>query len=114
MALEKNIPYGGRVGTYIQIGYHHWDRVAAEASAHFHLYETQAVAHELPHQPLRGRMATLRLEGAKFQQYLSTEALAARPAADPVRAALSAAAKVEHRCVISDWGCDVFADAADV
>jgi hypothetical protein len=114
MAYQKIIPFAGTTGTYIRIGYHHWDGVAKEASCHFHLYSSAASAAAAPEVPLRGRMATLRLRGAMFDQYLSTPALAAIDSDDPVRTALYQAAKAEPGCVISDWGGNIFADATDV
>jgi len=110
MALQKTITVPGRgSGNYSRVGFWRWDRETREASAHFHLFiDSAAAASGEP--PLRDRVAKLRLTGDKFDQYLAPSVLAS--AEHDVVAQLYIAAKAEE--VVSDFGSNLFADAADV
>lgn len=97
MALQKSITIeNGATGDYIRIGLAPIDWMTREASVHFMLYASEAWRAAHPEAPLC-LIAKLRLEGAKFEEWLGEAALAALvdPGADPVRDQLYAAAKVE-------------------
>jgi len=70
-------------GNSIRVRYTHIDLNAREASAHFYLYVSASAPKDCP----LCLIATLRLTGAKFDEYFSAEALAAlsNPGTDPVR-----------------------------
>lgn len=95
MAFQKTLTRRGVPGNYIKIRLAPADYSAKEISVHFALYYSAEAAVTDPAQPLDETVAKLRLKGAKFDEYLSTAALAVREADDPFRAALYAAAKVE-------------------
>lgn len=108
MAFQKSFTLpSGVAGNYTRLVTCRWDRNAREAVALFALFVDSAAAHN-GKQPLTPFIAKLRLEGAKFDQYLSNAAL---ESAD-VLAQLYIAAKSEP--VISDFGSDCFADAQEV
>jgi hypothetical protein len=97
MALQKTITLANSAqGNYIKIAFHRWDGIAREASAHFHLYADEDARDAAPSEPLC-LIAKLRLTGDKFDEYLSTDALAAlvAPGPDPIRDQLYEAVKVE-------------------
>lgn len=97
MALQSSVTLSNGVsGNYIRITGFWWDRLAKEASAHFCLYASQSYANSAPDMPLC-LVAKLRLNGDKFDQYLSSDALAAleNPGQDPIRDQLYSASKVE-------------------
>lgn len=97
MALQKSITLpNGSVGNYIRLTQIAYDRTTKEASACLMLFTSAAYAASAPDQPL-GQIAKLRLQGAKFDEYLSTAALAAMPTPgpDPMRTALYNAAQAE-------------------
>lgn len=92
MALHKSITLPNEsAGNHIRIRYYNRDDNAKECSAHFYLYVNSSTPANKP-LVLIGK---LRLKGAKFDEYLSTAALAAlpTPGPDPTRTALYLAAK---------------------
>ena len=98
MALIKSFTLlNGAAGNYVRVGYYHCDHVAREASAHLMLYVSAAQRLAAPDAPLC-LIAKLRLQGATFDTYLGTAALAALadPGPDPVRDQLYAAAQAEE------------------
>lgn len=110
MAFSKTFTaQDGRVATYIRITALRWDRIAKEASASFSGYITALKATSDPDKPILPNMVRFRLEGSKFDQYLSAATLA--QSQDDVFAAIYEAAKSEP-CK-SDWGADPFAGALD-
>lgn len=118
MALQKSftLPHGV-TADYVKIAYAPADYVGKRISVHFALYLSATQAAANPAAPLVPIFAKLRLEGAKFDQYLATAVLALSDAEDPFRASLYAAAKAES--VICDFPPgdgqpNVFADAEDV
>lgn len=77
MALQKSITLpNGSTGNYIRLGTYVVDRLSREASAQFMIHGSAALAESAPDSPLC-MIAKLRLNGAKFDEYLSSEALAA-------------------------------------
>lgn len=108
MAFQKSLTLpSGVSGNYIRCIVFRWDRNAREAEALFALYLDQAAA-QSGKQSLTPWIAKLRLEGEKFDEYLSNTALAS----DDILGQLYAAAKAEP--LSCDFGSDVFADAQDV
>lgn len=108
MALQKTLTLpSGVAGNYSRLITYRWDRATREAVALFALY-LDAAAASSGKQPLTPWIAKLRLNGAKFDQYLSNATLEDHD----VIAQLYAAAKAEP--VASDFGDNVFADAIDV
>ena len=64
----------GAQGDYIQLASYDWNRFEREATAYFRLWASQEASEDptkLPH----GKIACLRLSGAKFDLYLSNEVL---------------------------------------
>lgn len=111
MAFSKTFTHDdGRIATYTRITALRWDRLSKEASCRFSGFATALKATSHPDKPILPNMVALRLDGAKFDQYLSPSALAEN--ADDVIAALYAAARVEP-CK-SDWGSSPFTEALDV
>ena len=97
MALQKIIALPNSAsGNYIKVGAFTWDVLTRESSCHLMLFASAAAAASAPAAPL-AMIGKLRLNGAKFDQYLSTAALAALPSPgpDPIRDQLYAAAKAE-------------------
>lgn len=77
MALQKTISLpNGASGNYVRVGTYAIDRLTREASIQFMLHGSAALAASAPDAPLC-MIAKLRLNGAKFDEYLSSEALAA-------------------------------------
>jgi len=96
MALQKTITLpNGAVGNYIQLVTAAADYSAKYVPVEFALFMDAAHAVSNPTNPLCPLIAKMRLDGAKFDQYISTVALAAITADDPFRASLYAAAKAE-------------------
>jgi hypothetical protein len=121
MALQKTFTLpNGAAGNYVKIIAAPADYLSKEISVWFGLYLSAAQAATNPKATLSMAdrpFAKLRLSGAKFDQWLSTTALAANPADDPFRAQIYAAAKVEP--AICDFQPEagqltVFSDAIDV
>lgn len=76
MAFQKTTTLPNTAaGNYIRLSAYRWDRLTREASAQFLLFATEAAADAQPKSPLC-LVAVLRLEGAKFDEYLSNAALA--------------------------------------
>lgn len=97
MALQKHIALpNGTSGNYIRLTFYRWDATRREASAEFMLFASKERAKTQPHAPVCA-LIKLRLSEAKFDQYLSTEALQALEirGPDPIRDQLYAAVKVE-------------------
>jgi hypothetical protein len=107
MAFIKTLTLpSGASGNYTRLITYRWDRTTKEALALFALYSSKDFAAQ-GKPPFTQFIAKLRLERAKFDQYLSNDALTN---AD-VLAQLYLAAKTEP--VISDFGSDVFSDAQE-
>lgn len=107
MAFIKTFTLNSGVsGNYTRMITYRWDRNTREATALFSLFVDSAAAHD-GKQPLTPFIAKLRLEGAKFDEYLSNAVL---ESADVI-SQLYLAAKNEP--VISDFGSDCFADAQE-
>lgn len=107
MAFAKSFTLNsGATGDYTRLITFRWDRSTREAVALFALYVSASTA-AAGKEPLSPFIAKLRLTGDKFDQYLGNPALAS---ADVV-AQLYVAAKAEP--VVSDFGADAFADAAE-
>jgi len=113
MALKKTVSARGSDASYFRLVAYYWDANTREASATFGLYRDKDHSDKCKHgakireQAVVEVAAKLRLERAKFDQYLSNDALTN---AD-VLAQLYLAAKTEP--VISDFGSDVFSDAQE-
>ncbi|ACB76715.1 hypothetical protein [Opitutus terrae] len=116
MAFQKTfILPNGITGHYLRIGAHRLDRRTREASFQFDLFASQAHADACPADPVRSLVAKLRLDGDKFDTWVSHTAMA--QSGQTLYARAYAAAKVES--VICDVpaaaGCaTVFSDAIDV
>ena len=116
MAFNKTFTYpNGLSGNYVQIGGYRHDRRTRSASFHFDLFASAAHATAAPTSAIRPIIAKLRLEGAKFDEWVSNEALAS--AGQTLLQRAYAAARVEPML------CDfppaagqqtVFSDATDV
>lgn len=77
MALQKTITRPNSTqGGYIRLRYFNWDDIDRVASGHFYLFATKAARDSQPKEPIC-LIAKLRLEGDKFDQYLSNAAIAA-------------------------------------
>ena len=112
MALQKSITLPNTAaGDYIRLGGYRWDRMTREASAHFHLFGSAAAASINPQSPLC-LIAVLRLEGAKFDQYLSNAVLEATEAT--IAGQLYLAARSEPLIAGGGLTAVALADAADV
>lgn len=108
MAFQKTFTLpSGIAGNYTRLVTYRWDRSTREAVALFALF-VDASAAQSGKTALTPFIAKLRLEGAKFDQYLSNAVLET----SDVIAQLYVAAKAEP--VISDFGSDAFADATEV
>lgn len=108
MAFQKSFTLqSGVTGNYTRLITYRWDRQTREALALFALF-LDANAAQGGKQSLTPFIAKLRLDGAKFDQYLSNAVLET----SDVISQLYLAAKAEP--VISDFGSDAFADAQDV
>lgn len=108
MAFEKTFTLpSGVSGNYTRLVTYRWDRGAREAVALFALF-VDASAAQSGKTALTPFIAKLRLNDAKFDQYLSNAVLET----SDVIAQLYVAAKAEP--VISDFGSDAFADATEV
>lgn len=114
MALKKIITLRDTTtGSYIRLDGFRWNRTARDASADFVLFATPAAAEAGATPLLNGAViAVLRLSGAKFDQYLSNEALGGHEIAEQ----LYAAAKAEPALLDAGGGLTAitFADAEDV
>lgn len=116
MALQKSflLP-DGREGDYVRVGPFTHDRCIREVSVIFQLYRSAAYAESAPGQPIVPILAQLRLTGAKFDQWVSNEALAAT--GKTLLAQFYAAAKVEYlkaNVPPAEGQATIFADALDV
>jgi len=112
MALSKTITLpNGAAGNYIRLGSYSWDRLTREASAAFLLHTSQALAAAAPSAPLC-LIAVLRLNGAKFDAYLSNAALERE--GKTVVEAFYDAAKVEPLIAGGELTSISLADAANV
>lgn len=108
MAFQKSFTLqSGVTGNYTRLITYRWDRSVREAVALFALF-LDANSAQSGKQSLTPFIAKLRLDGAKFDQYLSNSVLET----SDVISQLYLAAKAEP--VISDFGSDAFADAQDV
>lgn len=112
MALSKKIKLPGRgvSGNYLRIVAYRWDRNTREASAHFALYRSKKHAKAKNAVPLVPLLAKLRLDGDKFDEYLSAPTL--NESEKDTLSHLYSAAIVEP--AISDFGDDVMHSAKQV
>lgn len=123
MALVKSISLPtGVTAEYFRMVAFSWDRSTREASAHFALFKDAATAAN--GQPLVPVVAKLRLSAGKFDEYLSTGAMAAASgdvvaqlylAAKAICAAYAVDPDTEQGTgyLVSDYGRDLFDDAED-
>ena len=112
MAFSKNITLpNGTSGNYIRVGSYRWERLTSEASAQFLLYASQAQAEAAPSSPIC-LIAVLRLNGAKFADYLSSAALEA--SGKTILGAIYLAAKKEPLNAGGELTAISFTDAEDV
>lgn len=75
MALQKSITLpNGATGNYIRLGPYFVDPLVKEASAQLMLHTNAAYAASAPEMPLC-MIAKLRLQGAKFDEYLANSVL---------------------------------------
>jgi hypothetical protein len=108
MAFQKTLTLSSGVsGNYMRLTTYRWDRNTREAVALFSLYLDAASA-QAGKQALTPFVAKLRLEGAKFDHYLSAAVLAENDAVTQIYRA----ARVEP--LSCDFGSHVFFDALDV
>jgi hypothetical protein len=117
MAFQKTFIKHGVPCNYVKIGYVAPNYVTREITVHFALYYSAEAAAADPKAPLVPILAKLRLKAAKFEQWLSAEAIAANSAEDPFRGQLYAAAKAEPiDCDFrpAEGQATVFSDALDV
>lgn len=112
MAFSKNITLpNGTSGNYIRVGSYRWERLTNDASAQFLLYVSQAQAEAAPSSPLC-LIAVLRLNGAKFGDYLSSASLEA--SGKTILGAIYSASKIEPLIAGGELTAISFTDAADV
>jgi hypothetical protein len=77
MALQKTITLpNSTAGNYIMLDGRMEEKLNRQLSAHFLLYVTAAARASAPESPL-GLVAKLRLDGDKYDEYLSEAAIAA-------------------------------------
>ncbi len=97
MALQLSITLpNGVTGDYLRIVNVEWNRPASIAVWRIALYLSEAQANAAPKYPL-AVVAQVRVDGAKFEQYLSNEAIAA--AGHNIIAQLYAVTKAEPGAV---------------
>jgi hypothetical protein len=132
MAFSKNITARGAQGGYLKLVAYRWDAIAREASATFALYVNKAHADRClvagsNERALVETAAKLRLSGDGFDEYLAAAALrsnAQSNGGDVVGRLYQAAKEASRRrvmagrsdpglVVVSDFGADLFAAAAD-
>lgn len=107
MALEKSITLPSTaVGNYLRIVAVRMDGNVRECSAQIDLYASEAAAKTPGADPHRSAIYMLRLEGAKFDQWVGKAALAtAAQAGRDLYGQLYSAAKVEPlKCALGNHG----------
>jgi hypothetical protein len=105
MAFKRNLTLqSGVSGEYIRVAAFRWDRAAREASVLFSLFRDASTA--AAGQPLVPIVAKLRLEGAKFDEWLANANLG------NALQRIYQAARSEP--LVSDYGQDLFGAAEDV